>query len=143
MSPGTYSINISHSHRLSVPVSTSFPSCFFSFCMHSPLGRQPVRLGADIDCHVKTALKLVTTLALREQGLCERYYMFFSVQNDQPPLSLSLIGLQCRISSFVIHIQRPTNFNNNNNKIASGVYLFITFTEFIFRIYIFWVGASL
>lgn len=147
-------------HSLSISLSLPSTPCLslhllpflrFFRCMPSPLRRLPVRLGAAIDCHVKTALKPVTPPPPREQGLCESYYTCLC-STDWPPLSLLLIEVLVlkwqgfgRISCFVIHIQRPTNFssNNNNNKIANGVYLFISATEFIFSIYFFWIGASL
>lgn len=70
-------------------------------------------------------------------------YMFFSVQMISHHSHCHGQRLQCRISTFVIHIQKPFNFNNNNNEIVSGVYFFIPFTELIICIYIFWVVACL
>lgn len=73
MSQRTHSINIALTpiDSLSLPP-PPYLSAFLLLC--SPLGRLPVRLGAAIDRHVKTAPKPVTPLSLREQGLCESYY---------------------------------------------------------------------
>lgn len=63
---------LSHSLRISLTIASTPPPspspCLLPSVLHSPLGRLSGRLGAAIDRHVKTALKPVTPLSLREQG---------------------------------------------------------------------------